>query len=85
MMKRMSALLLAGALATGLTTAHAQNDSGAKQDMKNAGTDTKDAAKNAGNGVKQGTKKGYHKTKKATKKAAKKVSGDDDSSTTTTH
>jgi len=47
----------------------ATQDSGAKQDMKDAGHDTKDAAKQAGHGVDQGTKKAYHKTKHATKKA----------------
>jgi Ni/Co efflux regulator RcnB len=42
---------------------------GAKQDMKDAGHETKNAAKDAGHGVKQGTKKGYNKTKRGTKKA----------------
>lgn len=51
----------------------AQNDSGAKQDMKNAGHETAAAGKDAGRGVKQGTKKAYHKTKRGTKKAAHKV------------
>jgi hypothetical protein len=45
----------------------------AKQDMKNAGTDTKNAAKSAGSGVKKGTKKTYDKTKAGTKKAATKT------------
>jgi len=44
-------------------------DSGAKQDVKDAGHESKDAAKDAGHGVKQGTKKAYHKTKHGTKKA----------------
>jgi hypothetical protein len=44
-------------------------DSGAKQDMKAAGHETKDAAKDTGSGVKQGTKKAYHVTKHDTKKA----------------
>jgi hypothetical protein len=48
----------------------AQSDTGAKQDMKNAGHETTHAAKDAGNGVKKGTEKGYHKTTKETKKAA---------------
>lgn len=47
----------------------ASQDSGAKQDMKDAGHETKDAAKDAGRGVKRGTKKAYHKTKHETKKA----------------
>jgi hypothetical protein len=44
-------------------------DSGAKQDMKDAGHESKEAVKDAGQGVKQGTKKAYHKTKRGTKKA----------------
>jgi len=44
-------------------------DPGAKQDMKDAGHETKDAAKDAGHSVKQGTRKAYHKTKHGTKKA----------------
>jgi hypothetical protein len=32
-------------------------DSGAKQEMKDAGHESKDAAKDVGHGVKQGTKK----------------------------
>ena len=45
------------------------DDSGAKQSMKNAGNDTRDAAHQAGTGIKQGTRKGYHKTKSGTDKA----------------
>ena len=44
-------------------------DSGAKQDMKDAGHESKDAAKDGGHGVKQGTKKVFDKTKHGTKKA----------------
>jgi len=44
-------------------------DTGAKQDMKDAGHETKDAVKDAGHSVKQGTKKAYRKTKRGTKKA----------------
>jgi hypothetical protein len=43
-------------------------DQSAKQDMKDAGHETKDAAKDAGHGVKKGTKKAYNKTKNGTKK-----------------
>ena len=46
-----------------------ERDSGAKQDMKDAGHETKGAAKDAGHGVERGTKKAYHKTKHGTKKA----------------
>ncbi len=45
----------------------------AGQDIKNAGTDTKDAAKSTGRGVKKGTKTGYHKTKAGTKKVYHKT------------
>jgi len=44
-------------------------DSGAKQDMKDAGHDTKNAVKSAG----RGTKKAYHATKNGTKKAWNKT------------
>ena len=48
-------------------------DHSAKQDMKNAGKETKLATKDAGNGVKHGTEKAYHETKKGTKKAYHKT------------
>jgi hypothetical protein len=51
--------------------AHGQTT--AKQDMKNAGQNTKDAAKDTGNGVKKGTKKSVHATKRGTKKAYHKT------------
>jgi len=43
--------------------------SAAKQDMKNAGHETKNAVKDAAHGTKEGTKKAYHSTKRGTKKA----------------
>jgi hypothetical protein len=72
--RQLSALFLGAALVCGPTHGFSQpstpgQDSGAKQDMKDAGHETKDAVKDAGQGVKQGTKKAYHKTKHATKKA----------------
>jgi len=72
--RQLSALFLATALIAVPALAFSQpsnppQDTGAKQDMKNAGHETKDAAKDAGHGVKQGTKKAYHKTKHTTKKA----------------
>ena len=58
------------ALAFPVPAALAQtSDFGAKQDMKNAGHESKNAAKDAGHGAKQGTKKAYHSTKRDTKKA----------------
>ena len=65
------ALLFGAALActpvSGLSQSH--EDNSAKQDMHNAGRETKNAAKDVGHGVKKGTEKGYDKTKKGTKKA----------------
>lgn len=66
-------ILLGAAMACTPALIRAQDaphqDSGAKQDMRDAGHETKNAAKDAGHGVKQGTKKAYHKTKHGTKKA----------------
>lgn len=50
-----------------------EGSSSAKQDLKTAGHDTKDAAKSTGKGVAKGTKSAYHATKKGTTTAAKKV------------
>ena len=70
---QLSALFLGAALACGPALGWSQptssQDTGAKQDMKNAGHETKNAAKDAGHGVQQGTKKGYDSTKSGTKKA----------------
>lgn len=44
-----------------------------KQDLKDAGSSTKKAAKKTGHAVKQGTQKGVHKTAHATKKGAQKL------------
>jgi hypothetical protein len=73
--RKLSGFALAAAMTVSMSAgiASAQNDSGAKQDMKSAGHETKDAAVDAGHGIKQGTKKAYHKTKRGTKKAAHKV------------
>ena len=75
---QLSALFLGAVLVCGPALGWSQpsspsQDSGAKQDMKDAGHESKDAAKDAGHGVKQGTKKGYHKTKQGTKKAYHKT------------
>ena len=65
------ALLFGAALActpvSGLS--QSRDDNSAKQDMHNAGTETKDAAKDVGHGVQKGTAKGYAKTKRGTKRA----------------
>jgi hypothetical protein len=60
------------ALAQATDTAPVQDNS-AKQDMKDAGHDTKMAARKTGHGVKKGTKKATHKTAKKTKQGAQKV------------
>ena len=62
-------LVCGPALGFGQPSAALSQDSGAKQDMKDAGHETKEAAKDAGHSVKQGTKKAYHSTKRGTKKA----------------
>ena len=68
-------MILGAALLCGPAFSMAQQtDSGAKQDTKNAGHETKYAAQDAAHGTKQGTKKAYHKTKRGTKKAYHKTS-----------
>jgi len=42
------------------------SDPGPKQDVKDAGSDTKHAATDVGHGVSQGSKTGYHKTVQGT-------------------
>jgi len=48
-------------------------DTGAKQDIKDAGHDTKKAAKKTGSAVKKGTKKAVNKTAEKTGQGADKV------------
>jgi hypothetical protein len=45
----------------------------AGQDIKDAGHDTKNAAKETGHGIAKGTKKGYEKTKEGTEKGYDKT------------
>ena len=60
--------------AAGLAFAVPQQDSqGAKQDMKDAGQETKAAAKDTGRATKKTAKKTGHAVKKGTNKAAKKT------------
>jgi hypothetical protein len=69
--KLLSSALMATVLSIGLPiVAQTSTDPGFKQDMKNAGHSTKNAAKDTGNGVKSGTK---NTTKKATHKTAQKT------------
>ena len=77
--RKLGNLTLAAALTLAIPSlvyAQPQNDTGAKQDMKAAGHETKDAAKDVGHGVKQGTKKAYHKTKHGVKKVHRKMDPD---------
>ncbi len=66
---------LAAALGLGASTAFATAPAqdGTKQDMKDAGHDTKSAAVDTGHGIKTGTEKAYHKTKTGTKKVYHKT------------
>jgi hypothetical protein len=62
------------ALATMLSLGSAPaQETNAKQDMKSAGHDTKNAASETGHGIASGTKKGYRKTKHGIKKAYHKT------------
>lgn len=62
-----AAIVLGILLAGGPSLGWSQDS--AKQDMKDAGHDTKTAAKDVGHGTKTGTKKAYTATKHGTKKA----------------
>jgi len=70
----LKSLTLLTAMAVTLPVAFAQTtDPGAKQDMKNAGSDTKHAATATGHGVSQGSKTAYNKTKSGTEKGYDKT------------
>ena len=66
-------VLLASAMLCGAGVTVLAQDNSAGQDMKNAGTDTKDAAKDAGHATETGTKKVYHHTKSGTHTAYDKT------------
>jgi hypothetical protein len=67
-------LCFAALLVSAASIVCAQSDTGtAKQDMKDAGHDTKDAAKKTGHAVKKTTKKTTHKAAKKTKEGSQKV------------
>jgi hypothetical protein len=71
-----SALLVAAALLLGPVAGWSHpsaDDSGAKQDVKTAGKDTKKAAVKTGTGVKKGTGKAYNATKHGTQKVFHKT------------
>jgi hypothetical protein len=70
----LKSLALIAAIAITLPAALAQTtDPGAKQDMKNAGSDTKHAATSTGRGVSQGSKTAYNKTAAGTQKGYDKT------------
>jgi hypothetical protein len=68
-----AALAAAGFAPSIQSIAYGQQNPSAKQDMQQAGQDTKNAAKSAGNGTKKATGKAYNGTKKGTKKAYNKT------------
>ena len=68
----LTALLATGAWALTATTTTPGRES-SKQDMKDAGHDTKNAAKKTGHAVKKTTKKVVHKGAHETSKGANKV------------
>ena len=73
-MKNIYSAVAVGTLALGMTFgAFAQSTAG--QDMKNAGSETKDAAKDVGKGVKKGTVKTGKAIKHGTKKGVHKAAG----------
>jgi hypothetical protein len=67
--RKTGTLFLAGILTLGMSSTFALSQDGAKQDMKSAGHETKDAAKDTGHGISTGTKKAYHKTSEGTQTA----------------
>ena len=61
------------ALALSLGAVAQQDDSGIKQDTKDAAHSTANAARKTGHKIKKGTKKVVHKSAKAMRKGAEKV------------
>ena len=71
-MKRLLVLFVSGALLYG-SAMFAQEQNGPKQDLKNAGHSSKEAAKSTGKAIKKGTKKAVHAGAKKTRQGAGKV------------
>lgn len=71
--RKLSAIILASSLSLLMSASPLIGQEGAKQDLKHAGTETKDAAKDTGHGVAEGSKDAYHSTKRGTKKAYRKT------------
>ena len=73
-MRRLFVLLVSAALFCGYgVVLSAQDQNGPKQDLKNAGHSSKEAAKSTGQAVKKGTKKAVHAGAKKTRQGAGKV------------
>jgi hypothetical protein len=70
--KFLCAIVVAGVLSLG-AVAQQTDDSGIKQDTKDAAHSTGKAVKKTGHKIKKGTKKVVHKSANATKKGAAKV------------
>ena len=68
-----AAILPASVIVILVSTGLALAQDGAKQDIKAAGTETKNAAQDTGHAVSTGTKKAYNKTASGTKTAADKT------------
>jgi hypothetical protein len=73
-MKTLGTILLAGALGMGIAVAQdTTSQTTPKQDMKNAGHDTKNAAKDVGHATKKTTKNAVHKSASKTEEGSEKV------------
>lgn len=71
---RLGSFIMSAVLGLALPAAFAQTtDSGAKQDVKDAGSDTKHAVTSVGHGIGKGTKTLAHKTETGTEKAYDKT------------
>lgn len=68
-----SRFLLCALMAASLSLFGQTDNQGPKQDIKDAGSSTKHAAKKTGHKIKHGTKKVVNKSAKETKKGADKV------------
>jgi hypothetical protein len=71
--RKLGSIVLASAFTIFLSTGFAVAQDTAKQDIKAAGTDTKNATKDTGHAVSSGSKKAYDKTAAGTKTATDKT------------
>lgn len=76
--RKAGTVILTGVLTLGMSAGLAFAQDGARQDMKNAGHETSDAAQDAGHGISKGTRKAYHKTANGTDKAYHKTANGTD-------